>query len=83
MRDTGMSRGTGYHKEETQGRDGLVVGGPGGVFFVHQMQKIPADRVGIEARSGRRAEEEGELLEVMDVALDGSRRAIAELEVVG
>ena len=37
--------------------------------------------VGIEP-IGCRAEEEGELLEVMDVGLDGSRRAIAELEVV-
>jgi hypothetical protein len=45
------------------------------------MQKISADMVGIEP-IGCRAEEDGELLEVMDVGLDGSGRSIAELEVV-
>ena len=48
---------------------------------MHKMQKIPTRMVGIELVGGG-VEELRERLEMMDVGLDGARRAIAQFEIV-
>jgi hypothetical protein len=71
----------GYPLKEAQGGDGLVVGGPGGLLVVQEVEDVTVGVVEAELVGGL-AEVAGELAEVVDVDLDASRGAIAEPEVL-
>src|SRR5262249_13203483 len=72
---------TGYPIKEAQGGDGLVVGGPGGLLVVQEVEDVTVGLVEAKLVGGL-PEVAGELAEVVDVDLDGPGGAIAELEIL-
>ena len=68
-------------EQKTQGTDGLIDHGAGGVLVVAEVEKIIAELLGGQQFGGA-VEVSGAEGDAEDVGLDGSGRIVAELEIL-